>query len=242
VRELKAATEPGAVLIVRRGMRGIFVTGTDTGVGKTIISAALARALVNRGMDVGVLKPFSSGAWEDTKLLKKAAKVKDSLKTITPYYFKHPLAPYASLQLERRKINPKNLKKMIREAKHNYWIVEGIGGALVPVTERFDALDIAKSLHLPVLIVGRLSLGTLNHTLLTVREVQRRGLRLKGIILNAIPKKNAGLAEKTNPNVLRNLSKTKILGTVPFLTGLRRRKPDFLAKTLEKQVAIDTFL
>ena len=85
-------------------MKGIFITGTDTGVGKALVTGAIANALIGRGIKTGVIKPFASGSWEDTRFLKAAAGVKDKLAEITPFYFKHPLAPMESLRLENRRI------------------------------------------------------------------------------------------------------------------------------------------
>ncbi len=225
-------------------MKGIFITGTDTGVGKTVIAGAVACALKRQNLSVGVMKPFACGSWEDTRFLKTCAQVSDSLKEITPFYCKHPLAPFVSLKLERRRIDLKTLKQKFKRLarRYSFTIVEGIGGALVPITARFDALDIARDLNLPVVVVSRLSLGTINHTLMTLDHVRRRKLTVRGVILNAIPKKHRGLAEKTNPQVIRELSRERILGIFPNLSEQRLRQPDFLAQIAKKHIALDQLL
>lgn len=225
-------------------MRGLFVTGTDTGVGKTVVCGALAGALKDRKISVGVMKPFASGSWADTRLLKRCAQVHDSLSQITPFYFKYPLAPLVSLRLEKRSIKLKKLRDYYKQLAGRYelTLVEGIGGALVPVTRDFDALHIPQVLKLPVVVVARLSLGTLNHTLMTIREIRRRKLKLKGVILNAIPQKTKGLAERTNPKVLKELGKTPILGTLPYLNEKYFRHPESLAQVAKKHIALDKLL
>jgi dethiobiotin synthetase len=225
-------------------MKGIFVTGTDTGVGKSLISAALARHYRDRGIPVGVLKPFSSGSREDAKLLKQASRSCMTLKQITPFYFKYPLAPMVSLALEKRNINPRILKSKIRPYLKPcpFCIVEGIGGALVPITKNYDSLDIPRQLEMPVLIVARLSLGTINHTLLTVKEVKNRRLKLAGIILNDIEGRKNGLAESTNPAVIQKLSGVPVLGVYPRIPGSKSHDFDYLAKMVQKHIELRTLL
>lgn len=208
-------------------MRGVFVMGTDTGVGKTVIAGALAALLRDRGVDAGVMKPFASGGWDDTRFLKNASGVQERLSEITPFYFKYPLAPYASLALERRRFKPQGWVKRLRTTwkQHDFWVVEGIGGALVPITRDYDCLDAAKELGLPVLVTARLGLGTINHTLLTVKAARARGLKVLGVVLNATQMR-AGLAEKTNPKVITELAGAPVLAVFPNLSpaALRDRK------------------
>ncbi len=225
-------------------MRGIFITGTDTGVGKTVIAAAIAAALKARGIACGVLKPFASGSWADTRFMKRSAGVHDPDRRITPFYFHYPLAPLASLRLEHRKIRPWRLKQVVGalERKYRFIVVEGIGGALVPITPKYDALDIARELDLPVLVVARLSLGTINHTLLTVKEIRRRRLKIKGIVFNRLSVSRNGLAEKTNPGLVRELSGERILGVFPRLKAAGLRDPRVLARCAQKHIALEHLL
>lgn len=218
-------------------MRGIFVTGTDTAVGKTVVAGALAGLLRAQGVDAGVMKPFASGAWDDTIFLKNAAGVQETLEEITPFYFKYPLAPYASLALERRRFNPRGWVKRLRSTwkRHEFWVVEGIGGALVPITRTYDCLDAAKELGFPVLIVSRLGLGTINHTLLTVRAARARGLKVAGVVLNTSAA-GGGLAEKTNPKVIRDLAGVPVLGVFPHLTASVLRDSKKLTLTAKKHL------
>ncbi len=225
----------------RKDVKGIFVLGTDTGVGKTVIAGALAAALRARGTDVGVLKPFASGSWGDTRFLKKMSGVSETLEEITPFYFRYPLAPYASLKLERRTFRPRGWVKRLGGAqrgkrfgsawnRHDFWIVEGIGGALVPITRAYDCLDAAQECGFPVVIVSRLGLGAINHTLLTIRAAHERNLKILGIVLNA-NQPLRGLAEKTNLQAIQRLTHVPILGTFPYISpmSLRSQKSGLLA-------------
>ncbi len=218
-------------------MKGIFVTGTDTAVGKTVISGALAAALRSQGVETGVMKPFASGGWDDILFLKKASGVDETREAITPFYFKYPLAPYASLKLEKRRFNPRGWVKRLKPiwARHDFWVVEGIGGALVPITRDYDCLDAAKETGFPILIVSRLGLGAINHSLLTVRAAQARGLRILGIVLNASGSR-PGIAEKTNPTVIRDLSGVPVLGVFPRCSSAALQSPPRLAAAAKKHL------
>lgn len=222
-------------------MRGLFVTGTDTGVGKTVVTAALAACLRARGTDVAVMKPFASGSWDDARLIRRAAGSRDALERITPFYFRHPLAPLASMRLERRRIRPEALRaKAAALARgRDFLLVEGIGGAAVPVTERFDAADTAALLGIPAVVVARLALGTLNHTRLTVEHLRRKRVAVRGIVLNAQGSARRGLAEKTNPALLEELCGVPVLGVFPAIGPERARDPVFLRRAAEKHLVTD---
>lgn len=216
---------------------GIFILGTDTAVGKTVIAGALAAALRARGTDAGVMKPFASGSREDTVFLKKASGVDENLLEITPFYFEHPLAPYASLELEGREFKPRGWVKRAARVwrKHDFWVVEGIGGALVPITRNYDCLDAAAECGFPVVIVSRLGLGAINHSLLTVRSARARGLKVLGIVLNQTGSRY-GLAEKTNPKVIAELSGVPVLGIFPRVSTSVLSNPRALVTAAKKHL------
>ncbi len=201
---------------------GIFITATDTEVGKTVISFLLAACLKRKKIKVGVMKPVASGSYDDAKFLKKASGADDDLKTINPIYFKKPLAPLSASRIEKKKIDLNKIFKAYNHLakKYDFLIVEGIGGILVPLKPNFLVADLIKKLNLPVIIVARPNLGTINHTLLTVNAAKNYGLKIKGIIINyaqkpaSIYKKR--LAEKTAPNIIEEISGISILGIVPF--------------------------
>lgn len=213
----------------------IFIAGTDTGVGKTLIAAGLARMLSNRGVKVGVLKPVASGGnpSQDGLLLRKAAKLpKSTYPEIVPVHYKQPLAPYTASWKEGA-IPLKKVEAAYRKARQKYdvLIVEGIGGVLVPITKDFLAVDWVVKWKLPTLVVARAGLGTLNHTLLTVEALRRRKVKVLGVVVNGY--KGKELSEKTNVQALRKILKVPVYGPVKFDLKYRSNL-DRLAKMLSK--------
>lgn len=202
--------------------KGIFVTATDTEVGKTVVSSLLAAFLKKRNINVGVMKPIASGSQEDAKILKKASGVDDGLDIINPLFFKKPLAPISAARLEKKKINLSKIFKSYNKLrkKYDFLIVEGIGGILVPIKLNFLVADLIKKLNLPIIIVARPNLGTINHTLLTVKAAKSYRLRIKGVIINYSkkpgPDYNSRLAEKTAPKVIEKISGVPLLGVIPY--------------------------
>lgn len=205
---------------------GLFVTGTDTGVGKTYVSAGIARALTCRGVDVGVMKPAETGCRmrggrlmpRDALLLIKSANVKDPLSLVNPYRFRRPLAPAVAAELEEKTIDPSKIIKAFQllSNRHDFMIVEGAGGIMVPLSENYTYLDLAKKLGLPVLIVARPGLGTINHTMLTIAALRGRKIRIAGIVINCSLDRKSGPAEKSSPEVIGRMSNVRIMGTIRF--------------------------
>ncbi len=198
-------------------MRTFFITGTDTGVGKTYTMLALG-ALLQEAHDVGIFKPVQSGVG-DSEFLKARLGLKDGLREINPYFAPEPLAPHVALRRAGIRISTaKIMDAFMRVAgRHEIMLVEGAGGLLVPITGKYLMADLARDLDAELVIVARLGLGTINHTLLTVREAQRRGIRVAGIIFSDVSGRKKGVAEKTNPRAIKELAGVPLLGTVPFL-------------------------
>lgn len=211
---------------------GLFVTGTDTGVGKTFVAACLAAVLRGKGIQVGVMKPIETGCGfsrgrripRDGLLLKCMAAVSDPIEQIVPYRLKAPLAPVAAARMEGIRIRPERIEKACERIRSrcSFLIVEGAGGVLVPVTERLFMADLMARFALPALVVARAGLGTLNHTLLTVSFLQGRGIPVVGVVLNDVDGKK-DLAKKTNAALLRRLLPVPVLGRLPFRKGLSLR-------------------
>ncbi|WP_339164135.1 dethiobiotin synthase [Siminovitchia sp. FSL H7-0308] len=211
-------------------MKGIFVTGTDTGVGKTIVSCGIAAVLKERMLDVGVYKPLLSGisrehAESDTSLLKQMSQTTLSHEEITPFEFAEPLAPLVAARLEERKMFLEDVLahwERVKE-KHEFFIVEGAGGISVPLGEDFLVSDLIKALQLPLLIVARPNLGTINHTFLTVQYAKSMGLPIAGIVING-RSEHPDIAEVTSPKLMEDMCGVPILGMLPKLEKVTKEK------------------
>jgi len=205
--------------------KGIFITGTDTGVGKTVVTFVLGTLLQEKGFDVGVMKPVQCGG-HDSEFLKKSLNIKDNLNDINPFCAYEPLSPHIAFKRQRKTIR---VEKIIQgyhqlQARHNIVLVEGAGGLLVPIKKKYLVADLAHDLGLEVIIVSRLGLGTINHTLLTVRQVRQQGLRVSGIIFSVNYSRKFGIAERTNPEIIQRLSGVPVLGIIPYLRKFNRKE------------------
>src|SRR3989338_5798988 len=202
----------------------IFVCGTDTGVGKTVVTGALCAFLNSKGIRAGAFKPLESGCGAngrhirraDSEYLKKMARMPEPLDLINPYYFKEPLAPGVAASRAKRSVSFSKIKKALRalQKKYDVVFVEGAGGLLVPVNGLKTNLDLIRYLKTPVLVVARLGLGTINHTLLTLEHLKRNQVKILGVVLNQVSKGKT-IAEKTNPQVLKRY-RVPLLGVIPF--------------------------
>jgi dethiobiotin synthetase len=212
------------------GRTGLFVTGTDTGIGKTLIAAGLAHALRARGIDVGVMKPVETGCPTrggrlqplDALALREAAGSRDALDLINPYRFREPLAPMVAAERSGRRIDVERLLERFNRlaGRHSVILIEGAGGLLVPITETVSFLDLAARLRLPLLIVIGSKLGVLNHARLTVEAAHHARVPVAGAIVNRATAERS-LARTTNLSVLRRLLPIPVLGEIPHLSGLR---------------------
>ncbi|MCS7159203.1 MAG: dethiobiotin synthase [Gemmatales bacterium] len=205
-------------------MRGWLVTGTDTGVGKTVVASALARWCRESGQRVGVCKPVATGVpegdvGEDTRALLEAAQLSLDWSTrVTPFAFPEPAAPTVAARRAGRHLDFEAVVAAVRSWQDwvDWLVVEGVGGFLCPLTPGKTVADLAVELRFPLLIVARTSLGTLNHTLLTVEAAERRNLAIAGIVLNEATKPTGSWAERTCQEELRRWLKIPILGPIPF--------------------------
>jgi dethiobiotin synthetase len=220
----------------RKGARrsaGVFVTGTDTAVGKTLVTAALALALKRLGRTVSVMKPIETGFTpakverSDAARLRVVLESEETLGAICPYAFERPLAPLAAAQAERRVIDLRVIRQVYRllGKRYDYIVVEGIGGVRVPIAPKTDVMDVIKALHLPAVVVGRAGLGGINHALLAIDALRRRKIPLVALVLNRTePVRSAmmRLQEKTTLETLRNQAGLPVLGPLPYEPGLAR--------------------
>jgi dethiobiotin synthetase len=220
-------------------VRGLFVTATDTEVGKTAVACALAHALKAAGLDVGVAKPVQSGALAgdpggDAALLRAAAGAEDAPEEICPFSFEAPLAPLVAARLVGRSLELDAVVSAVEAvaARHEVILVEGAGGLLVPVGEDWTIADLAARLDLPLVVVARAGLGTVNHTLLTICEARRRGLDIAGVVLNG-RRPDTDRSVDTNPTLIEQFGAVPVLGVVPWLEADRIALPELVARHLE---------
>jgi dethiobiotin synthetase len=226
--------------------KGIFVTGTDTDVGKTIVSSGIAAALKRRGHDTGVFKPMLSGVkredpTSDTMLLKKYSGDESALRDITPYQFDEPLAPYLAARLQGCEVPFSELINCWNDMKeqHDFFIVEGAGGISVPFGRDYLVSDVAEYIGFPLIIVARPNLGTLNHTYLTVDYARRCGLHVLGVVVNGLDEKEKGVAEETNPAMIEQFCNVPVLGVIPKMSHIVE---DRLASLMEERIEIDKLI
>lgn len=208
--------------------KGIFVSGTDTGVGKTIVAAAFALSLQKAGFRVAALKPVTSGAVlvngrlvsEDAELLRWASACTAPDSDIAPYLLREPLAPSESAAREGVVIQLKSIQAAFERLSttHDFVIVEGAGGLLVPLAKDFLVADLVNALSLPLLIVARPNLGTVNHTLMTCECARSRGIEVLGVVINGQPEQ-PGPAEEYAARVISEFAAVPVLAVLPRCSG-----------------------
>ncbi len=204
---------------------GLFITGTDTGVGKTLVAGAIARVLSQQQLRVGVFKPVATGCRRereglisaDTEFLAFCANCDYPLSVVTPITFATPAAPAACEQVERKTVDFEHIVNTYKYICDNtdVVIVEGIGGIRVPVSQGIDVGDLASGFKLPVVIVARPDLGTINHTLLTVDAVRAAGLNLAGVVISGYDLDCGDVAVETAPGIIAEYGNVDILATIP---------------------------
>ena len=226
-------------------MRGLFVVGTDTGVGKTFVAASIARSMVGEGRRVGVLKPVATGAtrvgdgWraDDADRLIEAIGGDIPTAEVCPIAFAEPLAPPVAARRDGACLSAETVYDATfaaigrwRSARDvEVMVVEGVGGLLCPLAEGITVADLAVRLDYPLVVVARRGLGTLNHTLLTVEAALSRSLRVAGVVLNGAEPTADPIAEATNPPEL-----ARRLGPVPILAELSHGIDDEAAAVVMK--------
>jgi dethiobiotin synthetase len=199
--------------------RGWFVTGTDTGVGKTVVGCALAEMLRARRIDVGVMKPIETGVGVqgplDAIALVEAARVTDPLDLVCPQRFELPAAPSVAAAREKRAVDLDAIRSAYAKLRelHDALLVEGAGGLLVPIARGYTMADLMVELGLPLLVVTRAALGTVNHTLLTLEAAERRDLEIAGVVISHGPRP-ISTADAENLAVLRELLGDRLVGEI----------------------------
>jgi dethiobiotin synthetase len=228
-------------------MKGFFVTGTDTGVGKTVISGGLIKVLNFMGLKTAGMKPVESGCIRegdilipsDGSFLKQMAHMPGPITEVTPCCFENPLAPLAASELEKKNISISGIKKAFYSFYREYdaVIAEGVGGLLVPLKKDYFVLDLAKEMGLPLIVVAKPGLGTINHTMLTVDLALKEGLTVAGVVINYSSPPQNNLAEETNPGILKEICPVPLIGIFPYLENCNYDLIEKIAlKALDKDI------
>jgi len=226
-------------------LQSLFITGTDTDVGKTYITAGLAASFYEMGIDIGVMKPFAAGTAqkkgfksEDVKILSDAAHVDDPENLINPQFFPIPASPYTAWK--KLKTKPKistilsSFKKLSK--LHDVLLVEGMGGVMTPILKDYFITDLIKQMKIPTIIVTRTKVGTVNHTLMTVMMCKKYKIPIKGIIINNF---DNGYPVNQLTKDLENLTGVKVLGSIPFIKDMDNAS---LHKIFKKNINLKSLL
>jgi len=207
-------------------LKSLFITGTDTDIGKTYITAGLAVTLRKSGMDVGVMKPFAAGRAqkkgyksEDIVILSRAAMVCDPEKLVNPQFFKIPASPYTAWKTLKTKPKISTILSSFKKLTklHDMILVEGMGGIMTPILKNYYITNLIKAMKIPTVIVTRSKVGTVNHTIMTVKMCEKYKIPIKGIIINDFDK---GYPIRELKRDLENLTGVKVLGSIPFIRDM----------------------
>jgi len=226
-------------------MKSLFISGTDTDIGKTYITAGLAVTLRKLNVDVGIMKPFAAGTpqkkgykSEDVEILSKSAQVKDPEKLMNPQFFPIPASPYTAWKnlKQKPKVNTvlSSFKKLTN--LHDMLLVEGMGGIMTPILKNYYVISLIKDMKIPTIIVTRNKIGTINHTIMTCKMCEHFKAPISGIIINDI---DEGYPEKELKRDLQNLTGIKVLGSIPFIRDL---SDDSLYKIFKKKLNLKAIL
>ena len=208
-------------------MKSLFITGTDTDVGKTYITAGLAVTLRKMSVDVGVMKPFAAGSAqkkgfksEDVEILSNAAQVNDPENLVNPQFFPMPASPYTAWKTMKTKPRISSVISSFKKLSklHEMLLVEGMGGVMTPILKDYFVTDLIKEMKIPSVIVTRTKIGTVNHTVMTVKMCEKYRIPIKGIIVNDFD--SDGYKTKELIRDLKNLTRVPILGTIPFIEDM----------------------
>ncbi len=224
----------------------IFVTGTDTDVGKTFVSAALAALMQSLGYKTGVYKPFQSGAEEKNGFLMApdlayVKKIDAFVDTACTYLMKPATAPSLAAEIDKIHIDMNTIARDYKTLNNKCELVitEGAGGLCVPVAPRILTSDIVKFLNLPIIIVARPDLGTINHTLLTINYAKEQNINVRGVIINKYPKGTNDIAIRTAPRLIEEYSDVKVLGIIKDVEDAGKLAPSAMIDIVLNSVDVE---
>jgi dethiobiotin synthetase len=216
-------------------MNGLFITGTDTDVGKTAFSALLLAELRRRKINAAPMKPAQTGCSGDVPDLDYSLAMAqmnvsaENYKNMSPYHFEPACSPHLAAEMAGTEIEIAEMVIAARTlaSEYEFVIAEGAGGIMVPLNHREMMLDLMQALKLPVMIVARPGLGTINHTLLSISALRSDGIDIAGIVFVASENIRPGFIEEDNENTIRHFGKIPVLGTIPFCAQLAKPNPQY---------------
>jgi dethiobiotin synthetase len=219
---------------------GVFITATDTGAGKTIIGAGLAACLKKRGVNVGVMKPVESGGRADSQFYASVIDTGDPIELINPYHFSLPVSPHQAAREEGKEVKYEVLENAYKSlrSRHDFLIVEGAGGFFCPFSETLLAADVMERFGLPILVIAKPRVGTINHILLTLDCAKRRRISVVGVIINHIQDESGGVATKSKPEEFTRFADVPLLGVLSYIghSGQESLNIDAIVSAIEKNV------
>lgn len=233
--------------------KGIFIVGTDTDVGKTVVTAGLIHILRSNGYNAVYFKAALSGAIEkddelipgDTDLVSKVGELEEVYENITPYIYKAAVSPHLAAKLENKHINLEVIKEKYEylKRKYDYIVSEGSGGIVCPLIDDergiYNLNDLIKDLNMSVIIVARAGVGTINHTVLTVKYIESLGIKIKGIIINGYKDE---LPYIDNIKMIENLTKIPIIAKLKTINNLEEDKVNKIRLNAQKYFDIQTIM
>ncbi len=207
-------------------MKSLFITGTDTDVGKTYIIAGLAVVIRKMGIDVGVMKPFAAGKAQkkgykskDIVIISKAAQACDPENLVNPQFFPISASPYTAWKNLKTKPKISTILSSFKKLSklHDILLVEGMGGIMTPILKDYHITNLIKEMKIPAVIVTRSKIGTVNHTIMTVKMCEKYKIPIKGIIINDFDSNGYKIKELTRD--FKSLTNVPVLGSIPFITN-----------------------
>ena len=225
-------------------MKGLFVTGTDTDVGKTFVTAGIAVALKNMGKDVGIMKPFAAGTpqktgykSEDVQLLAKAAQTADAEELVNPYFFQIPASPFTATKNLGIEFNVKTVLDSFKQLStlHDILLVEGIGGVMTPILKDYFVTNLIPNLHFETILITSSRIGTVNHTIMTCKMCQNYGIKIRGIIINILDSK--GYPIDILKRDLEELTNIPVIGSIPYMEDFDLEK---LSQIITNNISLES--
>ncbi|MGQ0792260.1 MAG: dethiobiotin synthase [Nitrosopumilaceae archaeon] len=212
-------------------LKSYFITGTDTDVGKTFVTAGIASAMKKMGIDIGIMKPFAAGAEQtigyksqDVQLLSKAAQVNDAEELVNPYFFPIPASPFTAMQNLGLEIDIKialnSFKKLSK--MHDVLLVEGIGGIMTPILKNYFVANLIKEMDLETIIVTSSRIGTVNHIIMTIKMCHNYGIKVQGVIINNL--NSSGYPTNELKRDIEELTNATVIGSIPYIKHLDLEK------------------